>query len=645
MRIAGSALTGPIVRRIVPARGLLLRIAGLGCCVAAALFLATSPDANIRKHDPFEAGVLGAVVREYDFAPERGGHVTLTSEGRRGRVLINVALKGEVTYPARLAASRPLPLVLIMHGLAATCVDADKRPVFDAWPCDAKGLAELPSYRGYGPLAKLLASHGYVVASIDAAGLTDLPSEPETLKDAGDGLRAELIRRHLDFWAQVQRGEVERFKALAGRIDFGRVGLVGHSRGGSGVVRFVVDHRKDPGGVTLRAAALIAPANNYIETSTTIPEVHVPFFVAAPYCDASVDDLNGLLFYDHARYRDFARGNWNTYGVFLGANHNYFNTIWSPSGGSLVRDDDWVEHSGEIRREDPHCGRTSPHRLSDVEQSQLGAGYVAMFLRWHVGDERVWAPYVQGTAALPERLDGRDKVLLTTQPPESHRLVINAFGGSNDLARNALGGAVRIENAATELCPRLRSSRWIGCITGRRPRTIIETYNEPHALQLTALAVRWHAGKPLSIVNEVPAGHGDLSTFDYLQLRIGVDYRGMFAAGVLDDFRVILKDAKGRTAALPLQGHPEAMRPMPGRPGITTRLLLNAVRVPLAQARGVDLARIRSIELRSGVAGDGRVVLADLIAWRSQVGPAAVPDATALTNKRPRGGPQPRKPS
>lgn len=597
--------------------------------------------AEALKLDPFEAGPLGARVQSYDFTPQPERYGMLLGQGSAGPLPLKTTFRGEVAFPARLEGG-PLPLVLVLHGLAPTCVDSERRPIFDDWPCSKPGQRELPSHQGYRQLARHLASHGYVVASIDASALTDLPPGPNQLTDLGDGLRSELIGWHLAFWRHVQNGAIDVFReTLAGRLDFSRVGLVGHSRGGSGVVRYAVDRRAEAAGAVLRAIALIAPANTYAESGGRIARIPVPFFVAAPYCDASVDDLNGLLFYDDARYEAYAKDNWNSFGIFLGANHSYFNSVWSPGGGQMVRADDWTEHSPPSRRNDAYCGTGSRHRLADAEQSRLGAAYVAMFLRWHIGGERVWAAAMQGTADIPNPTPGKGQVLLTTHPPEPHRLVINPMADYEHLATNALGGAVRISNAVgTEICPRLLNGRFVGCVAGRAPDQFIDTFNEPHAPELTAMAVAWDSGRPISIVNELPPALGDLTSYDHLQVRIGLDYaKGVNTQG-LSGFRFVLRDTAGNTAVIPLPTRTPAARKMPGEPGLTTRLLLHAFRVPLSKARGIDLAAVRSIELRSGRSGPGRVVLADLMVWRAQSVPVSARSEPQPTlARRARGAP------
>ncbi|PSH55218.1 hypothetical protein CU100_23415 [Phyllobacterium endophyticum] len=97
------------------------------------------------------------------------------------------------------------------------------------------GMGDTGSYKGYDYLAQELASHGYVVLSIDADAANDV--------DENDGqARAQLILGTLDRLRQIDKngqvnedGDAGPLDALKGKLDFTRIGIMGHSRGGQGV--------------------------------------------------------------------------------------------------------------------------------------------------------------------------------------------------------------------------------------------------------------------------------------------------------------------------------------------------------------------------------------------------------------------------
>ncbi|WP_210247025.1 alpha/beta hydrolase family protein, partial [Phyllobacterium endophyticum] len=91
-----------------------------------------------------------------------------------------------------------------------------------------------PSYKGYDYLAEELASHGYVVVSLDGTFVNYMAG-------AGDGdwsgqARAQLILGTLDRLREIdKKGQEGALNVLKGKLDFTRIGIMGHSRGGQGV--------------------------------------------------------------------------------------------------------------------------------------------------------------------------------------------------------------------------------------------------------------------------------------------------------------------------------------------------------------------------------------------------------------------------
>lgn len=97
------------------------------------------------------------------------------------------------------------------------------------------GMGEQEGYQGYDYLSEELASHGYVVVSINA-------NKNNALGDPGSQSRAQLILGTLDRLRQIdKRGQIDdngkptQLDALQGKLDFTRIGIMGHSRGGQGV--------------------------------------------------------------------------------------------------------------------------------------------------------------------------------------------------------------------------------------------------------------------------------------------------------------------------------------------------------------------------------------------------------------------------
>jgi hypothetical protein len=322
-------------------------------------------------------------------------------------------LAGIVHYPADLATGSH-PLIMQLHGSWWSCDDRaawakalaapDDNAYFEAvqpmgaWPC-RDGTPPLPSSRGYDYLGEALARQGFVVVSIGANGIN---SHEGT---RGYEARAALVNRHLAMWQRLAAGGTGELRnafvdpatgepknvPFTGHVDMGNVGTMGHSRGGKGVMWQAADkHRAEwPAGVKIKAVMPYASvyfnippgdAENSDGLVTTMP-----IGVVAGTCDGAVETV-GLSYIDDAKGRNRS----GMYGFTIhGANHNFFNTAWSPSSGNAGAVDD----AADDRLRPAGCSATPPspkgtadpsgddRRLTEDEQRTIGTTYVVAFFR------------------------------------------------------------------------------------------------------------------------------------------------------------------------------------------------------------------------------------------------------------------------
>ncbi|MDD9204866.1 hypothetical protein PU560_00135, partial [Georgenia sp. 10Sc9-8] len=72
----------------------------------------------------------------------------------------------------------------------------------------------------------------------------------------------------------------------------------------------------------------------------------MPTYTVLPYCDGDVEDLMGQHYYEDSRYA--ADDNvLRATGLIMGANHNYFNTFWTPGLYDFAVSDDWMYQDRE----------------------------------------------------------------------------------------------------------------------------------------------------------------------------------------------------------------------------------------------------------------------------------------------------------
>ncbi|MEV6631826.1 hypothetical protein AB0M54_13850 [Actinoplanes sp. NPDC051470] len=301
----------------------------------------------------------------------------------------DVEMRGVVVAPTN--APGPRPLALFLHGRHYTCYQGDDPDkITGDWPCP-EGLTEVPSYRGYLQSQQLLASQGYVTVSISANGIN---GQDFAADDGGAQARSSLVRLHLAQWA-ARNPAIAR---VAPQADLSKVFLVGHSRGGEGVNRAAMDTLNPPPaavdgyhgkvGWTIRGTLLIGPT---IFGHDPVPDV--PSATILPGCDGDVSDLQGQIFVDGTRGVGNGKALHSAL-LFVGANHNYFNTEWTPGQSAAPSFDDFFTDPGAP---DPLCSPGTPTRLTERQQQTAGATYIATAARLFVaGDDRA-RPLLDGT--------------------------------------------------------------------------------------------------------------------------------------------------------------------------------------------------------------------------------------------------------
>ncbi len=250
------------------------------------------------------------------------------------------------------------------------------------WPCRA-GWLPIPSAAGYPAMQRLLASRGFLTVSIAANGIN---AQDADLPDSGASARSALVRYHLGLLAGWARGRPA--PVLPGallRADLRHVLLVGHSRGGEGVNRAVVDSAvTDPWRV--RGLLLIAPTAFGRQTAPGVPVA-----VVLPYCDGDVADLQGQQYVDDSRA--VADPALRSAVLVLGANHNYFNSQWTPGRAVAPAEDDWADPT------DAACGTT--RRLASHAQEDLGAVYASAAAAAFLREDARARPFLDGSAVRP----------------------------------------------------------------------------------------------------------------------------------------------------------------------------------------------------------------------------------------------------
>ncbi len=557
---SSSVLDGPITvsygAGATPLSGIVGRMSGPG----AALRAARSGGAS---------GKLAVTRTVYDL-----GNQAFQPSGITGKV----ELVADVHYPTGLPGG-PYPLIVFLHGNHAACYSASTTTY--QWPCPA-GYQPLPNYTGYDYIASKLASFGYIVVSISGNGVNVLGNQ---VSDTGMRQRGELIEKHLDLWKMWSTAGGAPFgTTFVGKVDMSRIGVMGHSRGGEGAVWSVIVDRERATPYGIDAVLPLAPVDFDRQTVNG-----VPLEVILPYCDGDVSDLQGVHFFDDARYRLAGDSTPKGTIVVMGANHNYFNTVWSPSGG----------YPGAFNDGLSGC----PGRISETAQRTTGLTYISDFFRRYLG----------GTLSLDKVFTGVKtpaviapvKTLVTYLPPDLpvRRIDLDRFTGSASLSTDTLGGAVTSTGlTVADWCAETAADP---CVPGTFQKRDIHLTGLPQA------ALGW-AGSTGSVRFAIPAGAGDVSALNALQFRVTPNPSYAASTGTaLQNLTVELDDAAGHTATVAASAvNRDALTYPPGIPA--GHVIMNQIRFPLTAFTGVNLSNLTAVRIVFGLTAKGTIDVSDL---------------------------------
>jgi hypothetical protein len=214
-------------------------------------------------------------------------------------------LNARVWYPQ---ADGTYPLVLVVHG------NHNMREFSDP---------------GYQWLGELLASRGFIVASIDENFLNG------NLRGENDA-RGWMLLKHLEVFRALNDSAG---KPLFGKIDMTRIALMGHSRGGEAVAIAGAFNRLShyPDDATVRfdfnfaikALVAIAPVDGqYRPADQPTPVSDYNYLVIHGSHDGDVSSFMGLTQYNRIRFTrsgpEFKSAIW-----MHRANHGQWNTVWN----------------------------------------------------------------------------------------------------------------------------------------------------------------------------------------------------------------------------------------------------------------------------------------------------------------------------
>lgn len=266
----------------------------------------------------------------------------------------------------------PFPVILMVHG---------------------NHTMEDFSTSGYDYLGELLASRGFIAASVDEDFINY--SNTSGIPNNNYELRAWMLLKHL-----VQLDELNQTPGneLYQKLDMKNVGLVGHSRGGQAVSmvgdykRFFDDNHllNDLENINVKGIVAIAPTDKRLDGNRPVLE-NTPYLIIQGAQDADINNFRG----DHQFYRstfDEDSDSFKASVYIAGANHGQFNTEWGNMDVSLPKG--LFLNQGQI--------------MDPEDQRQIAKVYISAFFERTIHEnqayEKLFRNHQYGKNWLPESL-------------------------------------------------------------------------------------------------------------------------------------------------------------------------------------------------------------------------------------------------
>ncbi|MFG1806254.1 alpha/beta hydrolase family protein [Streptomyces sp. NPDC049040] len=588
---------------------------------------ATPGGTGTTQADPTTVGTGTYTVADYDFGAQS---IPLADIGG-----IRGELEGRIYLPTD---HRPHPLVVFLHGRHSACYNTTTLKGASGWPCPA-GTSPILSYAGYDGAGEALAADGYTVVSISANAVN--ANDNQLSPDDGAATRGQLV---LDTLAMLKAADSGRpvgyhdaatdrdvtldqalaagrathpggtltARRLAGTMDFASIGLMGHSRGGEGVVTAATLNEALPHPWSIKSVFALAPIDF---TRATLPDVVTTTLL--PYCDGDVSDQQGQHFYADSRDATFADDVQRSDVWVMGTDHDFYNSSWTPPYPAAS--DDWS------KVDDPVCGTSATAlasgqniRLTAAQQYQVGSAYIAGFFEASLGRQTRFQGMFDGSGQEPPSVSGYADVRTVAQQPRSSRTDITTFKEASPLV-TATGDVTatvcaskygRTVPEALPVCTNPGST-----LTNQQVPYWTPANYAPNVPLNPMTHVTW-TGNRGGVSVTVPPGERNISRYDEMSVDMSPDE----SVTTGTELRITVTDASGHRWSSPVSAlNRWGVDRMPAG-GSTTlgKIVLQQVHVPTSVLRkaGLDLHRVASVGFAPAVGADGStsggVYLSDL---------------------------------
>ena len=237
-------------------------------------------------------------------------------------------LNARVWYPD---GDGPFPLVLVVHG------NHNMRDFSDP---------------GYDYLGELLASRGYILASVDENFINGTRGENDA--------RGWFLLKHVELFDGFNQEEGNPFE---GKVDMINIALMGHSRGGEAVANAAafnkLTHYPDDASLTfdfdfgIKGIVSIAPVDGqYLPTGRSVVVEDMSYLTFHGSHDGDVTSFHGLRIYDRLKFNDSDDFHFKSAVYVYRANHGQWNSVWGSTDTGGARGARILDLRGLIPEED-----------------------------------------------------------------------------------------------------------------------------------------------------------------------------------------------------------------------------------------------------------------------------------------------------
>jgi hypothetical protein len=493
---------------------------------------------------------------------------------------------------------------------------------------------------GYGWIGELLASRGYIVASLDMNFING------GIRDENDA-RGWFFLKHLE---QLRKWNDEEGNPFSDRVDLDNVALIGHSRGGEAVGHAAafnkLTHYPDNANVRfdfdfgIKSIIAIAPVDGqYQPANNLVPVENVNYLVFHGSHDGDVSSFMGIRQYQRVEFTD-GQPHLKAAVFVYRANHGQWNTVWGAHDNG------------------PRSARILDLRtlMPPEDQRQFGKVYITAFLDATLRDRKEYLPLFRDHRVAADWLP---KTMYITRFEESTFRRIAGYEEDIDVTSGAVDG-VRIQGDSlatwqesrlslrTANSPAEGSSQYNNAVTlgwnNRLAGDDTTRMGPPAAYTLTlpnGLPAEWNLNEssalqflmmPTEVMPGPRAEAKDSASADSTarspnrpRPRPSRDDEDKELPPV--DFSIELTDAAGQTAVVPVSNYGVVRRPLEtwvlmrrdverSRFARQSEIVLQTYSIPLGDFKrlqpALDLRRIRSVRFKFDRAVAGTIIVDDI---------------------------------